>query len=235
MPSGSKKGSSGNPVDRQAADDFHKVEAFLRDHLGALYCDACLAATTGLDKVRTTNAALNLGPGIRPAGQTGRGGGPEDGQASVVEGRRFPPNLITMHVGRPDAPALRAPIRRRKGRKRRAVQVSSHPNDTLADGPASRGRPDPLGRLPGVRREHPVTRPYDAARDTSSRGLVGNQAPGWSGYGTSRVGKVAKVGCGGAHYARCGHPGLPGCSTWSCALRPACFLAWERPEETSPL
>src|SRR5712691_5100002 len=24
------------------------------------------------------------------------------------------------------------------------------------------------------------------------------------------------------------------CSTCSCALRPACFLAWERPEETSP-
>lgn len=47
-------------MDRQAADDFHKVAAFLRDHLGALYCDACLAATTGLDKVRITNTALNL-------------------------------------------------------------------------------------------------------------------------------------------------------------------------------
>jgi hypothetical protein len=52
-------------VDRQAADDFHKGEAFLRDHLGALYCDACLAATTDLDKVRITNTALNLGPGIQ--------------------------------------------------------------------------------------------------------------------------------------------------------------------------
>jgi hypothetical protein len=52
-------------VERQAADDFHKVAAFLRDHLGALYCDACLAATTGLDKVRITNTALNLGPGIQ--------------------------------------------------------------------------------------------------------------------------------------------------------------------------
>ncbi len=75
--------------------------------------------------------------------------GADDGQASVVEGRRFPPNLITMHVGRPDAPALRAPIRRRKGRKRRAVQVSSRPNDTQAEGPASRGRPEPPPPLRG--------------------------------------------------------------------------------------